>query len=204
MRHWLRMASCLLFSGPLFVIPPSSLAFPQKIVMGRLTKIGNGAIYLDQSGESLSLLISPATELWRRGTDVRTTSQFVLGQDIRAAYSEVAADGTLIATLVVQSEAGDTVKMVPHQVVEHRLCSGSLVQRTNDSITLRIGDDKTCITHVDARTEVWHGRISHDPTVLRVGDDISTRNVVQYPQENLVAEKVWTENQPAAHRVATE
>jgi len=190
MRHWLRMASCLLFSGSLFVTPPSSLAAPQKIVMGRLTKAGNSAIYLNQNGKSLTLLISPTTELWRLGTDVRSTSQFVLGQDIRAAYSEVAADGSPIAILVVQSQAGDTVKMVPHQIVEYRLCSGSLVQTTNDSITLRTGDDKTCTTHLDARTEIWQGRISHDPTVLRVGDDVSTRNVVQYPQESLVAERI--------------
>lgn len=150
-----------------------------------------------RAGNPFTLLIGPRTELWRRGSDLRSTSQFVLGQDIRAVYSEIAADGSPIATLVVQSEAGDTVKMAPHQVVEYRLFSGSLVQVTNDSITLRTGDDKTCVTHVDARTEIWRGQISHDPTVLRVGDDISTRNVVQYPQENLLAEKVWTENQPA-------
>jgi hypothetical protein len=69
-RHWLRMAPCLLFLGSLFVLPPGSLAFPQKIVMGRLTKIGNSAIYLDQNGRSLTLLISSTTELWSRGTDV--------------------------------------------------------------------------------------------------------------------------------------
>jgi hypothetical protein len=204
MQHRLKLAACLALFGLLFVIAPGSLAFPEKGLMGKLTKIGNGALYLDQSGKSLTLLIGPRTELWRHGNDLRSTSQLVLGQDIRAVYSEIAADGSPIATLVVQSEAGDTVKMVPHQVVEYRLCSGSLIQVTNDSITLRTGDDKTCITHVDARTEIWYGRISHDPTVLRVGDDISTRNVVQYPQENLVAEKVWTGNQPAPHRVAPE
>lgn len=205
MQHRLKWTACLALFGLLFVLAPGSLAFPEKGLMGKLTKIENGALYLDQSGKSLTLLIGPSTELWRHGNDLRSASQLVVGQDIRAVYTEVAADGSPIATLVVQSEAGDTVKMVPHQVVEYRLCSGSLVQVTNDSLTLRTGDDKMCITHVDTKTEIWHGQISHDPAVLRVGDDISTRNVVQYPKENLVAEQVWTENQPARRiGVATE
>lgn len=173
--------------------------------MGRVSKIETGAISLDQNVKTLRILIGPKTELWRRGIDVQTTSQFVLGKDARVLYNEVAPDGALKAILVVQFEPGDIVKMVPHEVIEYRSCSGSLVEVANGAITLRTSDNKTCVTHIDAKTEIWHGRISHDPSVLRVGDDISIQSVVQYPEENLVAEKVWTETEPPArHLVATE
>ena len=206
MRHRLRTAVWLALFGSILVIPQGSLASAQQIVLGRVSKIEPSAISLDQKAKTLRILIGPKTELWRRGIDVQKTSQFILGQDARVLYSEVASDGSLRAMLVVQFEPGDKVKMVPHQVVEYRFCCGNLVEVANGAITLRTEDSKTCTTHVDAKTDIWHGQISHDPTVLRVGDNISIENIVQYPQGNLVADKVWTETetQPTRHLVATE
>ncbi len=205
MRFFRRAATGLVLLGSTLVIPQCSLAFAQQIVLGRLSKIEPNSITLDQEAKSVRVLIGSKTELWRRGVDVQDDSQFVLGRDARVLYSGVAADGSLRAILVVQFQPGDIVKMVPHQVVEYRSCTGSLVSVANGTITLQAGDNKMCVTQVDAKTEIWHGQISHDLSVLRVGDDISTQNAVQYPQENLVAEKVWTETgPPTRHLVASE
>ena len=200
MQKWLERAECLALFGSLAVSFSMSQSLPpqQESVMGRLASIGNTSVSIDQNGKALTLIIGPTTELWRHGTDLRDASQLVLGEDIRATYSETEPNGPLRASLVVQSEPGDTVQMVPHQVVEHRLCSGNLIDVTMVSLTVRTEDDKTCTMQIDRRTEIWHGKMGHDPMILRLGDEISSSSIVRYPQGYLLAEKIWIGAQPRA------
>jgi hypothetical protein len=151
----------------------------------------NAAISIELNGKTFKLEIGPATELWRHGIELESASQLVLGEDVRALYTDVAADGSPKPTLVVESEAHDRVKMAPHHVAEYRFCSGILLQATKDSIALRTGDNKVCVVQLDTTTQIWRGQIVRDATMLHIGDEISANSVVQYPQETLVGENIW-------------
>lgn len=206
MRQWPGKAACLALFGLLAVSFSISQSLPpqQESVMGRLASIGTTSVSIDQNGKALTLIIGPTTELWRHGMDLRDASQLVLGEDIRATYSGIEPNGSLKASLVVQSDPGDTVQMVPHQVVEHRLCSGNLISVTMSSITVRTGDDKLCDIQIDRKTEIWHGKMGHDPMILHLGDDVSSSSVVRYPQGYLLAERIWIGAHPGADRAGIE
>ena len=79
--------------------------------MGRLVWAENAAISIKLNGKTFKLEIEPETELWRHGTELQSASQLILGEDVRAIYTDVAADGSPKPALVVESEAHDTVKM---------------------------------------------------------------------------------------------
>jgi hypothetical protein len=147
--------------------------------MGRLVWAENAAISIKLNGKTFKLEIEPETELWRHGTELQSASELILGEDVRAIYTDVAADGSPKPTLVVESEAHDTVKMAPHHVSEYRFCSGVLLQATTDSIALRTGDNKVCVVKVDSTTQIWRGQIVRDATMLHIGDEISASSVVE-------------------------
>jgi hypothetical protein len=206
MRRLLGMALSLALFVPLAVTPSDSQSpvSGQKYLMGRLMWAENAAISIELNGKTLKLEIGPATELWRHGTELQSTSQLALGEDVRAIYTDVAADGSPKPTLVVESGAHDTVKMAPHHVAEYRFCSGILLQATKDSIALRTGDNKVCVVQVDATTQIWRGQIVRDATMLHIGVEISASSVVHYPQETLVGENIGVGVESATNPAANE
>lgn len=66
--------------------------------------------------------------------------------------------------------------MTPHRIEEIRGCGGVLV-RAQDSITLK-NDAGECTVGVNATTRIWRGETTHDTRILRPGDEVLARAVV--------------------------
>jgi hypothetical protein len=156
---------------------------------GDLVAIQQNSIALKFNDRITVMRIAPDAEIWRRGLDLESIQQLVIGDLIYLACSRSGEDGTVIASLVAAVQKGDGVDMVPHHVAELRPCGGILAAIAKDSISVK-GDDGVCVMRINANTEVWRGEIFHDTGALKLGDDISARSVVEYPGGELIAEQV--------------
>jgi hypothetical protein len=193
MKRWPPVAACIALASTYLVwhLAAHGQASGQRVVMGRLTKIGDAAIFVRQNKKMTMVHVRPSTEIWRRGVYLGDVAQLVLGEAIRAAYTEVGADGMPVADLVVASEADDALMMVPHKVVEYRFCAGVLADVAEDSLTMLAGVRGACVMLINKQTEIRRGP-------LRPGDHVSVLNIVRHPREELVAQKIWVEGHRAS------
>jgi hypothetical protein len=158
---------------------------------GRLIAVHPDSIEIKLNQKVTTIQLTPQTEIWRRGADLTSPAQLMLGENIVARYAKTAADGSPIATIVTASQEGDVVWVEPNHIVEKRVCGGRLIAVAGTSISVQSDDKKVCVLQITPETEIWHGQTFHDTTALRLGDTIDARASVIYPQEDLVADEVW-------------
>ena len=179
----------------IYLLPGTSTTQPITVpecVGGKLISTQPDAITVKLNQTVRVIHITPDTELLPRGVDLDSPAKLVLGEQVYPVCKQIAADGRPIAILVAAAELeGDAMYLEPHHVHEVRSCGGGLVKVTPETVTTRTDDGKIYSMHVTPETVVWRGEVYHDTAPLRLGDDITARCVVHYPDEQLTAEEIW-------------
>jgi hypothetical protein len=132
--------------------------------------------------------LTPDAEIWRRGVDLDSIHQLVVGDEIYLKCTR-AADGTVVASVVAAAEKGNGMELVPHHIVESRYCGGYLVAITKDTLSVK-NDYGICVIHLNAGAEIWRGEVFHDTGALKLGDVIDANATVVYPSQRLIADEV--------------
>jgi len=161
----------------------------EQCLPGTLISIQPDSITLKFNERITTFRLAPDAEIWRRGTDVESTRQLVLGDDIYLRCTRSADSGAVLASVVAAVQAGGFVDIEPHQVVEITVCGGHLVAFTKDTLSVS-NDDGICVIHVNADTKIWRGEIFHDTSALKLGDHVMARVTIGYPNRELTAEEV--------------
>jgi len=136
----------------------------------------------------ITMPIAPGAEIWRRGVDLPSAQQLVRGDSIYLRCTQ-ATGGTVMASLIAAVEDDDGVRMVPHHIVEIRVCGGKLIAVTKGALSVK-NDQGVCVMHISANTTIWRGEIFHDTSALKLGDEITARVAVEFPRGALMAEDV--------------
>lgn len=138
----------------------------------------------------IRLLVTPETEIWRRGVDLRSPMELVAGDNIfvKCAGSP-ATDGTPIATIIAAVHNDTGVNLELHHVAEISACLGRLIDIGAYTLTVR-NDQGLCSFLVPAGIDIWRGEIYHDTGVLKIGDEVGARVSISYPSGQFVAEYV--------------
>jgi len=138
----------------------------------------------------LTYRVTPETELWRRGVDLKSPLEFVAGDDITLKCAATPApDGTPIATIIASALPDDVVYMESHNLHEIRVCIGELIDVQPATLTLK-NDNGVCVVQVPAGMDIWRGKVYHDTSALKIGDEVSVRGQVNFPSGELTAELV--------------
>lgn len=157
---------------------------------GSLISTQQDSITVKFNEKIVTLHLTPETEIWRRGVDLKSTSELVPGDDISVKCAATpAADGWPIATLIAAAMDGDSIYLDPHHVHEIRVCGGDLIDIQPQAITIN-SDDGPCIMTVPPGIDIWRGEIYHDTGVLKIGDDVMARVTVSFPSGELIAEEI--------------
>jgi hypothetical protein len=174
----------------------SSLSAPanpdQKTISGTLRAIGPNTISLELNHKVTVIHITSGTEIWRRGQDLASPAQLVLGENLYAGYTETAKDGLPIARVVAATEQDDSIALVPHHIVEHRGCGGLAETISGDVISVK-NDAGRCALRVNAKTNIWRGQVFHNASAVKPGDGVVSRAVVDYVHGELIAEEIWAD-----------
>lgn len=157
---------------------------------GSLISTQQDSITVKFNEKIVTLHLTPETEIWRRGVDLKSTSELVPGDDISVKCAATpAADGWPIATLIAAAMDGDSIYLDPHHVHEIRVCGGDLIDIQPQAITIN-SDDGPCIMTVPPGIDIWRGEVYHDTGVLKIGDDVMARVTVSFPSGELIAEEI--------------
>jgi hypothetical protein len=138
----------------------------------------------------IKLLVTPESEIWRRGIDL--SSPLELGPDdiiyVKCA-DKPAPDGTPIATIIAATHRDAGVSLEPHHIAEISACLGRLIDIGAYTLTVK-NDDGLCSFLVPPGIDIWRGEIHHNTSVLRIGDEVDARVRISYPSGQMVAEDV--------------
>jgi hypothetical protein len=132
--------------------------------------------------------LAPDAEIWRRGVDLESIQQLVIGDPIYLKCAR-AASGAVIASIIAAVEKDDAIELVPHHIQEVRVCGGRLLEIAKDALSVR-NDDGICVIHLNPGAEIWRGEFFHDTSALKLGDDVMARTTVAYPSGDLFADEV--------------
>jgi hypothetical protein len=150
---------------------------------GSLTAIQAESISLKFNDNVTTIRVAPDAEIWRRGTDLGSIHQLVIGDQIYLKCSKAGA------TVVAAVEQDDAVQLVPHHITEISACIGRLIAITNDTLSVK-NNQGGCVIHTTAQTTFWRGETSHDASAFKLGDEVGARVTVSYPGRILTAEHV--------------
>lgn len=153
---------------------------------GTLVSIQQDSITTKFDQKAITMPLAPDAEIWRRGVDLESIQQLVIGDEIYPKCTR-ADDGTVVASVVAAVEKDDAIELLPHHIREIRVCGGSLVAIGKDTLSMK-NDHGVCVLHLKPDTAVWRGEIFHDTNALQLGDDVMARAIVDYPSENLIAD----------------
>ncbi len=149
------------------------------------------SIIVNFNQKIIRILVTPETEIWRRGVDLKSTSELVIGDNIYVRCAETPApDGTPIATIVAAVQKDSGADLRPHDIREIRSCTGHLIQIAADSIAVK-NDKGICTVRFTPAAEVWRGDTYRDTSALKIGDHISSRAFLSYPSGDLIADEIW-------------
>jgi hypothetical protein len=157
---------------------------------GALVAIQQNSITLKFNEKVTTMPIAPDAEIWRRGADVESIHQLVLGDDIYLRCTRAVGNGAVMASVVAAVEKGSSVYLEPHHLKEYSVCGGHLVAIEKDTLSVK-NDDGICVMRIDADTKIWRGEILHDTSGLKIGDVVDARITIGYPNGELTAEEVW-------------
>jgi hypothetical protein len=130
--------------------------------------------------------LAPDAEIWRRGVDLASIRQLVVGDEIYLKCAR-AAGGEVVASIIAAVQKDSGIDLTPHHIREIQVCGGSLVAIGTDTLSMR-NDKGVCVVHLKPDTEIWRGEIFHDTNALKLGDDVMARVIVGYPTEDLIAD----------------
>ena len=183
----MNMRSLLL--GLLFVgsLAAQSEVPTEQCLPGTLISIQPDSITLKFNEKITTLHLAPDPEIWRRGTDVASLQQLVVGDDIYLKCSQSGEE--VVASVVAAVEKGGQVYMEPHHLKEITVCMGHLVAVTKDTLWMK-NDEGVCVVHIPPGLEIWRGQIYHDTSALKLGDEVGARATIGYPNRELTAEMV--------------
>jgi hypothetical protein len=161
----------------------------EQCLPGALISIQQDSITLKFNEKITTFRLAPDAEIWRRGTDVASLQQLVVGDDISLRCTRAADSGAVLASTVAAVEKGGFVDMEPHHLKEITVCIGHLVAVTKDTLSVK-NDHGICVIHVNADAKIWRGEIYHDTSALKLGDEVGARVTIGYPDRELTAEEV--------------
>ncbi len=154
---------------------------------GRLVSIQRNSITLKFNEKTITTRLAPDAEIWRRGVDLDSLSQLVVGDNIYLKCKRATGSREVVASVVAAVEKDDGIDLVPHHIAEIRVCSGHLIAIAKDALSVK-NDDGICVIRLKPDTKIWRGEIFHDTSVLRPGDEVDARVVVGYPGGELTAD----------------
>jgi hypothetical protein len=177
----------------LFCICLSSLCAQSEVpgdqcLGGTLVSIQQDSITTKFNQKIITMHLAPDAEIWRRGVDLESIQQLVVGDEIYLKCTRAA--GAVVASIVAAVEKDDAIDLTPHHIAEIRVCGGSLLAIAKDNLSVR-NDDGICVIHLNPGAEIWRGETFHDTGDLKLGDDVMARVEVQYPSGELIAEEVF-------------
>jgi hypothetical protein len=181
-------SACLLlaFAGAL----PAQSGVPQdQCLGGTLIAAQPDSVTLKFNQKTTTYRLTPDVEIWRRGKDLESAGQLAPGDEIYLVCRRAADTGAVVASVVAAVEKDDVLELIPHHIVEHRVCIGRLIKATPDTLSVR-NDDGVCTLHINPGIRIWRGELFPDTSALELGDDISSGAIVHYPDEELIAELV--------------
>jgi hypothetical protein len=153
---------------------------------GLLVSIQQDSITLKFNEKLITTRLAPDGEIWRRGVDLDSIHQLVVGDHIYLKCAR-AADSSVVASMLAAVEKDDAVDLVPHHIAEIRVCTGRLVAIGNDTLSAK-NENEICVIHLKPDTKIWRGEIFRDTSALKLGDEVSARVVVGYPGGELTAD----------------
>jgi uncharacterized protein DUF5666 len=159
----------------------------ERCLPGTLLSIQPDSITLKFNERITTFRLAPDAEIWRRGTDVASLKQLVVGDDVYLKCSQSGEE--VVASVVAAVEAGGQVDMEPHHLKEIAVCMGHLVAITKDTLSMK-NDAGVCVVHIPPGIEIWRGEIYHDTSALKLGDEVGARATIGYPDRELTAESV--------------
>jgi len=155
---------------------------------GWLVSNQQDSVTLKFNEKIITTRLAPDAEIWRRGADVDSVHQLVLGDEIYLKCTRD-TDSAVIASVVAAVEEGHVVDMEPHHLKDITVCGGHLVAFTKDTLSVK-NDKGVCVIHLTADATIWRGEIFHDTSALKLGDEVMARVVVGYPDREMTAEEV--------------
>ena len=178
---------CLALAFATYLIAQNDVP-PDQCLGGWVTAIQPDAITLKFNEKIATVPIAPGAEIWRRGVDLESAQQLVVGDQVFLKCAR-GADGAVVASVVAAVEKDLGIELVPHHIKEIGACLGKLTAIGSDTISMK-NEKGACVVRFDAQTTFWRGEESHDPGILRKGDFIGARYFVEYPGHVLKAESV--------------
>lgn len=178
--------AAFVFSG----IAAAQTVNSQDCLADKLLSIEPDSIIVNFNQKIIQLLVTPETEIWRRGVDLKSPTELVIGDNLEVKCAEKRApDGRPVATVIaaIQKDSGAYLK--PHDIREIRVCIGRLINIATDSLTVT-NDQGICTVHVPPGTNIWRGETYHDTSALRISDEVASRAFVSYPSGELIADYV--------------
>ena len=162
----------------------------QDCLGGWLLSARQDSVTVKFNAKVIRLRVTPETEIWRRGVDLKSPMELVTGDNIYVKCADIPMpDGSPIATMIAAAHENTGVSLEPHNIAEISACLGRLIDIGAFTITVK-NDDGLCTVLVPAGTDIWRGEIYHDTGALRLGDKVGARGRISYPSGQLVAEDV--------------
>jgi hypothetical protein len=156
---------------------------------GRLTAIQSQSITVTLNDKITIIPIAPGAEIWRRGADLDSIDQLVIGDQIFLKCTRPGEDSPVMAPVVAAPEQGDGVQLVPHHITAFSACLGRLIAIGQDTLSVK-NDDGICVLHTNAQTTFWRGETYPDASAFKLGDEVGAGVTVGYPGRILTARYV--------------
>ena len=201
MRVLLLACLGLCVAGSLTAQPQPGDVPPDQCLGGWLVSIQQDSLTLRFNEKIITMRLAPDAEIWRRGVDLESIHQLLVGDNIYLKCAR-AAGGAVLASIVAAAEKDDGIDLVPHHIAEIRVCGGKLVAIGKDTLSAK-NDDGICVIHLKPGATIWRGEIFHDTGTLKLGDDVGARVVVGYPGEELTADEVEANVTKAEGRIVS-
>lgn len=162
----------------------------QDCLANKLLTTQPDSVVVQFNDKIIKLLVTPETEIWRRGVDLTSPEELVTGDNIYVkCANKPAPDGTPIATILAAVHQDSGVDLEPHHIAEITACLGRLSQVGSDTLTVQ-NDKGSCTLRIPPGTDIWRGEIYHDTSVLRTGDEVGVRAHISYPSGESIADYI--------------
>lgn len=175
----------------------------QDCLANKLLTTQPDSVVVQFNDKIIKLLVTPETEIWRRGVDLTSPEELVTGDNIYVKCADKPApDGTPIATILAAVHQDSGVDLEPHHIAEITACLGRLIQVGSDTLTVQ-NDKGSCTLRIPPGTDIWRGEIYHDTSVLKLGDEAGGRAHISYPSGELIADFVEANVAKAEGKIVT-